>query len=356
MPQAASAAAAPSHEPAHDTPSAGHAAPGEAHGTGTKAAGHGSKEGHAAAGHGSKPGKHGKDDTPPKRAVQCGEIPRSATWKMPEITLNRTLRVPAGMTLWINPGTRILLGKRDSCQATEAPVGILVEGRIVIDGDAFRPVVIEPASGNKTWEGLTITGSSRIDHLRIRAARTGLRIHGSTDTRVRSSLVENCVTGVQVSGGASPTLSHLVITRSQGAGLYVNRSSPRITGSLFLQNHGIAAWFEGSGLTRFENNAFWGNLQGEVAGTKRWGNFTGKGPVTSDADGNLKTDPVLVGSLRDNAWKDSLARAGRRPKELPFGDPPWALSGTSPLRGKGPRLLEKPWIRTDIGLYGLDQE
>lgn len=275
---------------------------------------------------------------------------------MPEITLNRTLRVPAGMTLWINPGTRILLGKRDSCQATEAPVGILVEGRIVIDGDAFRPVVIEPARGTKVWEGLTITGSSRIDHLRLRAARTGLRIHGSTNTQIRSSLIEGCVTAVQVSGGASPTLSHLVITKSQGAGLYVNRASPKITGSLFLQNHGIAAWFEGSGLTRFENNAFWGNLQGEVAGTKRWGNFTGKGPVTSDADGNLKTDPVLVGSLRDNSWKDSLARAGRRPKELPFGDPPWALSGTSPLRGKGPRLLEMPWIRTDIGLYGLDQE
>lgn len=295
-------------------------------------------------------------DAPPPRIAQCGEIPRSATWKMPEITLNRTLRIPAGMTLWISSGTRILLGRRDSCRAGNAPVGIVVEGRIVIDGDAVKPVVIEPAHGTGEWEGLTVTGSARIDHLRLRAARTGLRVHGSTGTTIRSTLVESCVTGIQVSGGASPTLSHLVITRSQGAGLYVNRASPNVAGCLFLQNRGIAAWFEGSGLTRFENNAFWGNLQGDVAGTRRWGVFSGKGTVTSDADGNLRTDPVLVGSLRDNAWKDSLARAGRRPKDLPFGDPPWALSGTSPLRGKGPRQLARPWSRTDIGLYGLDQE
>jgi len=310
-------------------------------------------------GHGDKAPAHAKSPShepeTKTRLPACGEIPRSATWKARNVTLNRSLRVPAGMTLWLTPGTELHLGKRDSCQTTPTPVEIIVEGRLVIEGDALRPVRIAPAAGTTEWGGIKITGSASIDHLRLQGGQRGLWFHGGTGN-VRSTLLEGCVTAVQVSGGATPTLSHLVITKSQGAGLLVDRASPLVTGTLFLENKGIAAWFSGTGLTRFENNAFWGNLQGNVAGSKRWGNFSGKGIVKHDDAGNLLADPVLVGSMRDNAWRDSLARLSRRPAELPFGEPPWALSGASPLRGKGPRNPSSPWNRTDIGLYGLDQD
>jgi len=322
--------------------------------TGHEAPEHGERKDHGdkASAH-AKPASHEPQTKP--RVPACGEIPRSATWKARNVTLHRSLKIPAGMTLWLTSGTELRLGKRDSCQSSPAPVEILVEGRLVIEGNAINPVRIAPAPGTREWGGIKITGSARIDHLRLQGGQRGLWFHGSTG-EVRSSLLDGCVTAVQVSGGATPSLSHLVITKSQGAGLYVDRSSPSVTGTLFLENKGIAAWFAGTGLTRFENNAFWGNIQGDVAGSKRWGNFTGKGPVKTDQSGNLQADPVLVGSLRDNVWRDSLAKASRRPAELPFGDPPWALSGASPLRGKGPRNPASPWSRTDIGLYGLDQD
>jgi hypothetical protein len=295
------------------------------------------------------------EHAPPPPPV-CGEIPRSATWKKPRIVLERTLRIPAGKTLWIAAGTEILVGKRDRCQESPAPIEIIVEGRLVIAGNAWYPVRIAPDAETKEWAGIRITGSAKITHLRLSNATKGIWFHGSSG-EVNSSLVEKCVTAVQVSGGATPTLSHLVITKSQGAGLLVDRASPRITGSLFLENKGVAAWFDGTGLTRFENNAFWKNLQGDVVGTSKWGKFSGKDPrIKSDPSGNLLAEPVLVGSLRDNSWKDSLARLDRRPKDPPFGDPPWALSGASPLRGKGPRHPSKPWVKTDIGLYGMDIE
>lgn len=352
------------HGAGHDKPTGTGAK--DAHGTTSEGTAHGKATtsheapSHGASkGHGDKAAAHGKhtshEPEVKPRVPACGEIPRSATWKARNVTLNRSLKIPAGMTLWLTSGTELRLGKRDSCQSTPAPVEILVEGRLVIAGNAVRPVRIAPAPGTKGWGGIKITGSARIDHLRLQGGQRGLWFHGSTG-EVRSSLLDGCVTAVQVSGGATPTHTHLVITKSAGAGLYVDRSSPSVIGTLFLENKGIAAWFDGTGLTRFENNAFWGNLQGNVAGSKRWGNFTGKGSVKKDEAGNLLTDPVLVGSMRDNAWKDSLARLSRRPAELPFGDPPWALSGASPLRGKGPRNPGSPWSRTDIGLYGLDQE
>jgi hypothetical protein len=334
------------HDPtatAHDKPAMGHGS-----------SSHGKSPSHesAQASHGKKAAH--KEPAPPPIPV-CGEIPRSATWKKPRIVLERTLRIPAGKTLWIAAGTEILVGKRDRCQESPAPIEIIVEGRLVIAGNAWYPVRIAPEVGTKEWGGIRITGSAKIDHLRLSGANKGIWFHGSTG-EVRSSLFEGCVTGVMASGGATPSLSHLVITRSQGAGLRVDRSSPSVTGTLFQENKGVAAWFAGTGLTRFENNAFWQNLQGDVVGTKKWGQFGGKAPLKSDASGNVQGEPVLVGTLRDNAWKDSLMRASRRPKDPPFGDPPWALSGASPLRGLGPRHPSKPWVKTDIGLYGMDIE
>jgi hypothetical protein len=300
----------------------------------------------------SEPAHRHQEPLPPKPSATCGELPRSATWKKKDIWLNRSLHVPKGMVLWIDRDVTVHIGARDSCRSDNAPISIVVEGRLVVSGNAWQPVTIG-ADGFASWQGIRVLGSARIDYARIRGAERGLWFHGGTGT-VQATLVQACNIGVEASGGATPQLSHLVFNGCRVAGLHSSLASPEVSGCLFLDNRGLGAWFQGTGLAKFSRNAFWHNLQGNVLGSATWGNFRGKGSVKSDSYGNLLCDPILVGTAKDNAWKDSLRRAERRIPDAPFGFPPWSLSWLSPLRGKGPICLRKPWKRTDIGLYGLE--
>lgn len=291
----------------------------------------------------------------PKRPSVCGELPRSITWNRKRMRLDRTVTVPKGMTLWIDPDVEVVLGPRDSCQPGNAPVGLVVEGRLVVKGNAWSPVRFRAASPQGTWAGIRVSGQADFESVRISQAEVGIRFHGAQGS-MQGSVLESCVTGVLVSGGSAPRLSHNVFTRNSGVGLRIENASPKVTGCLFLDNRGVGVWFDGSGLTSLARNAFWQNLLGDVVGSKAWGQFAGKGAVRSDRDGNLRCDPILAGSLRDNAWQDSLRRAGAKVPEAPFGMPPYALSWLSPLREKGPILPKRPWRRTDIGLYGRDND
>ncbi len=288
----------------------------------------------------------------PVRGV-CGELPRSATWRAPIIRLRGSLHIPKDMELWLAPGTRLEISPVDSCHPGRHPTEIVVDGRLVVEGNAWQPVTLAPESG--FWAGVRVQGSVRIDYARVSGADRGIWFHGGSG-EVRSSLFSDCVLGIRANGGATPKLSHLLFTRNMAAGLRVEAASPMVEGCLFYGNRGTGAWFMGTGLTRMSRNAFWNNLLGDVQGTAQWGLFRKgkKDGLLRDGSGNLRCDPVFAGSMRDLAWKDSLRMASRRPPDPPFGFAPYALSTLSPLRGQGPRLPSKFWKRSDIGLYGLD--
>jgi len=283
----------------------------------------------------------------------CGDVERSVTWKGPLLRLRGSLRIPKDKELWLEAGTRVQIPPSDSCRPGGGPVEIVVEGRLVVEGNAWQPVLFEPESG--FWAGIRVLGSVRMDYARIETADRGLWFHGG-DGEVRSTLISGCVIGVRTTGGATPRLSNLLITHSLAAGLRVETASPRVEGCLFVDNRGVGAWFAGTGLTNLSRNAFWNNLLGDVQGSGQWGNFRSKKGLLVDAHDNLRCDPVFAGSPRDLAWKDSLRAAMRRPPDPPFGMSPYSLSTLSPLRGKGPRLPGKPWKKSDIGLYGLDAD
>jgi len=291
----------------------------------------------------------------PKRVAVCGELPRSITWNRKRMVLNRSVIVPKGMTLWIDPEVDVVLGPRDSCQGGREPVAIVVEGRLVVKGNVWNPVRFRSASPKGNWAGIRVTGQADFESVRISNANVGIRFHGSEGS-VQGSVFENCVIGMQVSGGSAPQLSHNLFTHNSGACLRIENASPKVTGCMFLENRGVGVWFDGTGLTSLSRNAFWQNLLGDVVGSKAWGQFAGKAAVQRDRDDNLRCDPILAGSLRDNSWQDSLRRNGAKVPEPPFGMPPYALSWLSPLREKGPILPKRPWRRTDIGVYGRDND
>jgi hypothetical protein len=310
--------------------------------------GAGAHDHHRASPHPAAPSPHA---TAPAVAGICGDVGHSLTWKGTLLRLRGSLRIPKDMELWLEPGTRVQIAPSDSCRPGGGPVEIVVEGRLVVEGNAWQPVTFQPESG--FWSGIRVLGSVRMDYARIETADRGLWFHGG-DGEVRSTLVSGCVIGVRATGGATPKLSHLLFTRNLAAGLRVETASPRVEGCLFVDNRGVGAWFAGTGLTHLSRNAFWNNLLGDVQGSGEWGDFRSRKGALVDRHDNLRCDPVFAGSPRDLAWKDSLRAAMRRPPDPPFGMPPYSLSNLSPLRGKGPRLPGKPWIRSDIGLYGLD--
>ena len=108
------------------------------------------------------------------------------------IIVTGDLRVPAGQTLTIAPGTSVLFVNAD----VEAPLGVgdyglLIEGELIVNGTPSEPVVFSgqdmAAKMPGGWDRITITGStpSSLTNAVIEYADVGLDVrNGSTFTNV----------------------------------------------------------------------------------------------------------------------------------------------------------------------------
>ncbi len=141
------------------------------------------------------------------------------------------LQVPDGITLTILPGTEILVTPSDSTKINpeylSKEIEILVRGQLQAVGTLDRPIRLLPVgkSNNEIlWAGVELIGdnNSRLEHLRIEQAETGIL----------------CL-------GASPRISKVQILRSRYGIVLQQRSNPDISDSLLANGEaGLFCWDE----------------------------------------------------------------------------------------------------------------
>jgi hypothetical protein len=379
--------------PAHGAPST------EAHGTAAAdhpaASGHGSAGGHTSAGgHGKDAKAHAVDPAVEReRALRkkrqeeadsgrlSGVLPRnSVVWKARKkpkpLYLESDVVVGPGQVLEIGEGTIVHVAARD-----RAPLGagdwvdsqfvslIVRGGTLRILGTRERPVRFIPGKSGKgaRWGGIHVENTrlrSQFDlsWVDLPAALQGIVFDRAAGS-VRHAVISDGNIGILAKGGSAPEILHSVVARQQVAGLHSERSGVLVRGSLFLDNAGSGARFDGVGLARLENNAFWNNAAGDLVrappGTGGWKTDS---VVAPDLYGNVRANPVLRTSALHRALQakreDSLRTAPiwrRRLPDPPPGSGPWALSPFSPLLDRGsrsPLCRDTDGSACDIGLWG----
>ena len=157
------------------------------------------------------------------------------------ITTNLT--VPAGITLWLEPGVELRFS---------ANVKLLVQGSLVIRGIVRFPVKLTSNQATPTrgfWPGVEIGSTATaavIDYARIEYAAKGLYFNGTTASlgAVTHSLIQNNSTGIYVNApNASPTITNGNEITANQQGIWVQGNSnaaqnplPVVTGNSIHDN------------------------------------------------------------------------------------------------------------------------
>ena len=326
----------------------------------------------------SSPESHSTHDThPPKRPKGnlCGPLSKNLAWNARQgpLLLAGTVTIGPGVSLTIGAGTEIRIGSYDSCPDSGAVAGghsialVVRGGTLLIAGLPDKPIVFKPLAEARgfLWEGIRIEKSSRDQDATLRwfelsRASKGVSFLAGAG-RIDHGVIEDCGIGIASLLGASPTVTHSVLSRSVVADVVSSRSATRILSCLFLDGRGDAIRFDGVGLSEIATSCFWGHRGSVVvrgpAGLGGW-----KSDSVPDPFGNWRRDPVLRESNQHQILlaqsRKSLAGQpwwkSRRPPEDPPGTGRWALSPFSPMidRGETRFCSDSDGSKCDIGLWG----
>lgn len=150
------------------------------------------------------------------------------------IIVTGNIRVPAGNTLTIAPGTDVLFVYADVVSPTNiGDYRITVDGALVVNGTAAEPVVF---SGQDTvakrpggWDRIILNGpGSTIDHAVIEYAAIGLEVRNNaaiTNTEIRKT-TGNCVT---LNNGDNASFTDVLVRECGGHGFDVTGGSNPVT-------------------------------------------------------------------------------------------------------------------------------
>lgn len=153
------------------------------------------------------------------------------------------LKIPRGITLKIEPGTRILFEEKSK---------ITIEGRIELDSKGDYVEFI-PTEG-KRWLGMeVINGNVNLKGFKIRGAETCLTIFSSSGT-IKDGIVSECQKGVYVTGIPSPVFSKLTVSGSDVAIEFTKTDAKMDSSNIFQNKKGIIL-NESSGELK-DNNIF----------------------------------------------------------------------------------------------------
>jgi len=315
----------------------------------------------------------------PDSGVLSGPLPeRRFTWSADQgpLLLASDVVVGPGQILEVGAGTEIRIAARDVAPAGTGDWLDSQQVSLVVDGGTLRllgtpgaPIRFTPLRRGPAphWGGIRIVGTREKAQIDVRWIDIP-RAHVAVDLdrsvgRLRHVVVRDASMGIRCTGGSAPEIAHSIVTGSRIAGLHSERSGPIVSATIFVDNKGAGARFDGTGLARLENNAFWNNGGGDIVkGPPRTGGWSTDSIVTPDAYGNVRTNPVFrASSLHAKLLarkRDSLRLAPlwkRRLPENPRGDGPWALSPFSPLLDRGsasPLCRDADGSACDIGLWG----
>jgi hypothetical protein len=138
--------------------------------------------------------------------------------------VNGTVVTPAGVTLTIQPETRLLF--------TEGR-GMVIRGKLVINGGETA-VQLLPAQGGK-WSGVTVDGGqAELGGFRLQGALNGLVVKDA-DARILRGVMSGCDTGIEITGNGAVELRETTLSGNR-VGLRMSRSIATVSGNTIVQN------------------------------------------------------------------------------------------------------------------------
>lgn len=153
----------------------------------------------------------------------AGEIKKDTTLSGIYV-IKKELIVPKGLSLTLEPETRVLLDENAS---------ITILGRIVANGKE-SPVEFIP-SGDKKWKGITVeSGNVSINGVRIKGALTAMLLK-NTEGTIESGVITDSNTGISITGTPSVTIINNTISGNK-TGIELQKTDAKIIRSNIFQN------------------------------------------------------------------------------------------------------------------------
>ncbi len=210
-------------------------------------------------------------------AASCAHVPagggaagpppvdRDTAWSG-EVRVDGVVHVRKGATLTILPGTRVAFVPRRLAGADEhegfTGSGIRVDGRIVAEGTAEKPIVFTvagaaPAPGS--WDKILFSFSvgSRFDNCTFEGARYAFHAHFS-EIAVRRCLFRDNEEGVRL-GQSRVTIEDSVFTRNEIRGINFRECRNVIRGNLVFDNGDGIFLHSKDSASVIRGNAIYGN-------------------------------------------------------------------------------------------------
>ncbi|PXX95216.1 hypothetical protein DF185_22480 [Marinifilum breve] len=187
-----------------------------------------------------------------------GTLPESVTLTAASYRLTGALIVPDGITLTIPAGTQIVADNG----GTDVYIGVLMGGKININGTSSNPVLMSSANGNPgDWGGLTICGKATTTAGANADAEVGGFKYGGSDDADNSGSINYLVikgTGAQINSesqyngvsfyavGSATTVKNVAVINGSDDGVEFFGGTVSVE-NLFLQNNEDDAidWTEG---------------------------------------------------------------------------------------------------------------
>jgi tetratricopeptide (TPR) repeat protein len=140
------------------------------------------------------------------------------------ILVSGETHIPAGVTLRIAPGTRLVF---------EPGASLLVQGGLSSDS---RDEPIEfAAQGETTWGGIRIDGGNiGLRGFSLSGASTGLQLQNAQGI-LEAGQISHCATGLQIAGGGGVSINNLRISDNQ-IGVRLERSDAELTQNRIAAN------------------------------------------------------------------------------------------------------------------------
>jgi len=171
---------------------------------------------------------------PPGPTRVSKDITENAVWfsQASPYLLQKTITVPKGVTLTIEPGCAI---------QSDGP-GLIIKGTLIAVGTPENPIrfsAISPKTKDTSWEGIlfdnTDDNNSSVQHCRIENAVTALVLISSSPGIAGNLMVENEI-GIDIQDFSSPKITENRIVHNRKTGIYCTRSAPKIQQNKIMDN------------------------------------------------------------------------------------------------------------------------
>jgi hypothetical protein len=261
----------------------------------------------------------------------CAVLPRAA--QQSEVVWQGAVRVtgrqeiPAGTTLVIRPGTRVVFGWWDENGDGKGDAALVVRGGIRAEGTPGAPVVFEAEAGAPLpgWGEIRVEDGTRAEFVRCRfsGAQWAVHVH-RTPLRVAACTFERNEWGVKFTGG--PVEIRESLFRGNGTAVRYWESDPLVEGNRFDGNGTAIFCREGSRGTVLRGNNFAGSADYHVKlGELQAGDVEAAGNWWG-TDREARIEELLF----DREDESYLGRVLFRP----FATQPLALAGAAAGEGK----------------------